>query len=287
MKVLKNILNTVINILIVLILIVSVLIAVLALTSKASGGLSRIFGYTIENVQTDSMKGGSEDYPGGDFSKGDVVIGKYTDFAYDEEFEEGDIVTFMEIIEEVDAEKKQPVCHRIIEVAEYQGVRCYRTQGDNSPGADQDAGDYASYIRGDDIGSVFYSDDYHGLVIPGLGNVLDFLQSKLGFFLVVLLPMAIFFLYELIRVIFNAANYRAEKTMEAKKDEEDRQKARQAEIDAAVAEALRKRDQEDQTAPSDDSEDQEFDAPQMTAEEYEQFKQFQAFKKMQEQENKE
>ena len=245
MKVFKAILNTVINILIVVILVVSILVAVMALSSRASGGLSHIFGYTIEIIQTDSMKGGSDKYEGGDFSAGDVIIGKYTQYIFTEEYNEGDIVTFMEVLEDVDAEKKQPVCHRIIEVAEYQGTRCYRTQGDNTLAPDQDADDLASYLRAEDIGSVFYSDDYHGLVLKGFGNVLNFIQSKLGFFLVVLLPMIFFFLYELIRVIFNAANYKNEKKREEeKKESQEEEKDRQAQIDAAVEAALKKREEE-------------------------------------------
>ncbi|MBR2714738.1 MAG: hypothetical protein IKB73_00835, partial [Ruminococcus sp.] len=93
MKVVKGIFNTIINILIVLVLVVSVLVATLALTSKSSG-ISTIFGYTVQVVVSDSMAGGSSEYEGGDFEKGDVIIGKATDFDSTRTYKEGDIITY-------------------------------------------------------------------------------------------------------------------------------------------------------------------------------------------------
>ena len=79
-----------------------------------------------------------------------------------------------------------------------------------------------------DIRSVYYTKGYEGKIIKGVGSVLDFLQSQKGFFLVVLLPMIIFFMYELIRVVMNAMNYK-----KAKADEE-----KDEAVKAAVAAAL-------------------------------------------------
>ena len=259
MKVLKVVLNTIINILIVMVLIVSILIAVMALTSKASG-ISTVFGYAIQNIQSDSMKGGSPDgYEGGDFSAHDVLISKATEFVNDSEFEVGDIVTFM--VETTDG-GSVPMVHRIVDKAmNADGEYMYQTWGDNrqvSEVPDQD--DIDTYLHNYEIAAVFYSDDYHGKILTGVGSVLDFVQSKLGFFLVVLLPMIIFFMYELVRVVLNSTKYR-----KAKADEE-----KQEAVDAAVA-AVRAEQDVAPAAPA-----------QMSEEELEQFRQFQAFKKMQE-----
>ncbi|MBQ6154031.1 MAG: signal peptidase I [Ruminococcus sp.] len=293
MKVLKKILNTIINILIIVVLVVSVLIAVFALTSKASG-ISTVFGYTIQTIQSDSMKGGSDEYEGGDFDKGDVIIGKATGSDPDAEYEVGDIVTYLKKDEELGT--TMLICHRIVEIGEYGGENktVYRTKGDNNYIADQEEGDTYYYVPADDIKSVFYDKNYHGTIIKGVGNVLDFLQTQLGFFLVVLLPMIAFFLYELIRVVFNAASYKNEKKKEQeaqeKESEEELEAKKQAEINAAVEAALRKRDEEamKNAAPAADEEtpakDPSADFPTMTAEEFEEFKKFQAFKKMQENE---
>lgn len=267
-SVVGKIVNTIINIMIVIVLIVSLTIAVMALSSKANG-MSVIFGHTVENVMTDSMKGGSPDYEGGNFEKGDVIIGKFMDNSMfnDGKYSEGDIVTYKGDLDG-DPETKEFISHRIIEVAQFEGHDVYRTKGDNGELADQAKGDYASYITAGDISSVFYSKDYQGKILKGFGNVLSFLQSKFGFFICILVPMIIFFLYELIRVIFNFAYYRKAKEEEGAEAAESE---KQAAIDAAVAEALAKnKSQQDNLNPEN-----------MTPEQMEQFKQFLAQQKEQ------
>lgn len=259
MKVLKAILNTIINILIVIVLIVSLLIAVMALTSKATG-ISTVFGYAIQNIQSDSMKGGSPDgYEGGDFAQYDVLISKSSGFSADAEYEVGDIVTYMA---ETDQGELVPMVHRIVEKVKNDGGEyVYQTWGDNREMATvPDQEDVKDYLHSAQIGAVFYSDDYQGKIFKGVGKVLDFVQSQLGFFLVVLLPMIIFFMYELIRVVLNATNYKRVKS------EEEKQQA----VEEAVA-VLRAEQEAASAAPA-----------QMSEEELEQFRQFQAFKKMQE-----
>ncbi len=254
MKVFKKILNTIINILIVLVLLTSILIAVMALSSKSSG-ISTIFGYTIQTIQSDSMVGGSPDgYEGGDFASGDIIIAKATGFTNDGVYEIGDIVTYT--AETTDGGTAL-IVHRIVDAVDRDGIDVYQTWGDNravSEVPDQDS--VEEYLTPSQIGSVFYSADYHGKIIRGLGGALDFIKSQTGFFLVVLLPMIIFFLYEMIRVVLNASNYRKARTDEEK----------QAAVDEALAAA-------GASAAS----------PGMSAEELEQFRQFQAFRKMQQQ----
>lgn len=283
MKVLKVILNTIINILIVLILITSILIAVMALSSRVSG-ISTIFGFTIQTIQSDSMKGTSPDgYEGGNFEDGDLIIGKSTGFDGFAEYQVGDIVTFNH---RNDDGTTMYIIHRIVDKKEIDGTYRYQTWGDNREVAqvpDQDSEN--KYLGSLDIGSVFYSDSYHGIVIKGVGKVLDFVQTQLGFFLVVLLPMIAFFLYELIRVVLNATKYKKEKFREEKEEAvKAAESDKQAAIDAAVAAALKKRDEQAaesvQDTPAESSSAADF--PQMSDKEYEEFKQFQAFKKMQE-----
>lgn len=260
-RILKKILNTVINVLIVFVLIVSVLIAVLALTSKAnSNGLSTIFGYTIQTIQSDSMKGGSPDgYPEGDFGKGDLMIAKATGDNANVEYDVGDIVTFIE--KDTDGNNAY-IVHRIInKVAKDDGNYVYQTQGDNRTMSEvPDQRDVSEYLIKGQFVSVYYTASYKGTIIKGVGGFLDYLRTQQGFFFVVLLPMIAFFLYELVRVVMNATSYR-----KAKEDEN-----KQAAVDAAVAEALSEK------AGNGSSDN-------MTDEEREQFKQFLEFKKMQEQ----
>ena len=253
---LMKILNVVINILIVVVLIVSIVIAAMALTSKAGGGISTLFGYTIQPIQSDSMKGGSPDgYPSGDFGQGDLMIAKSTGFDLNTEYELGDIVTFR--TKDSTTGEYMLISHRIVDIVKNSnGMNTYQTQGDNretSPVPDQS--EPKDYIMASEIGSVYYNASYQGKILKGWGAPLDFLKSQKGFFLVVLLPMIIFFMYELIRVVMNAMNYK-KAVADEEKDEA---------VKAAVAEALK-----EQNLQSEDH--QSFDN--MTPEQREQFKQF-------------
>lgn len=266
-KAIKTVFNVIVNILTVLILIISVLIAAMSITAKANNGLPSIFGYTIQSIQSPSMEGGSDEFPGGDLKKGDLIIGKATQFIYDRVYQKGDIITYMGLTED-SGDVKVPICHRIIEVYNYNGYYTYRTMGDNNGRADQEEGDYAKYIRADEIGSVFYSEEYQGVKISGLGSILDFIQTKVGFFVCILLPMIIFFIVALIRVLINATIYRKEQEKEAK---ENAEKEKEEAVDAAVAAALAEKEKKSGDMTPED----------MTPEQMEQFKQFLAFQEAQ------
>lgn len=247
MKVFKSILNTIINILIVVVLVVSILVATLALSSKSSG-ISNIFGYTVQVVVSDSMMGGHPDYDGGDFKKGDVIIGKITnneDSKTPEKYKAGDIVTYRGVLQGNDHLGEQLICHRIVDVQEHNGETVYQTQGDNHLVSEiPDQSDVSEYIGAYAIVADYYTDNYKGIKIAGVGKIYEFINSQLGFFLCILLPMIVFFLYVLITVVINFVEYK-----KAKEDEE-----------------------KEKNAPK---------TPQMTDEEYEQFKQFMAQKNAQ------
>ncbi len=264
-KVVKAIINTIINILIVLVLVVSLLIAVMALTSKSSG-ISTIFGYTIQPIQSDSMKGASPDgYKGGDFAKGDLMIAKATNFDEKATYDVGDIITFK--TKDTDG-KVVLISHRIVDVVKGQdGSSSYQTWGDNRTVAEiPDQQQASEYLHASDIASLYYSDAYQGTILKGWGAPLDYLRSQQGFFFVVLLPMIIFFMYALVRVVLSATGYKKSKA------EEDKKEA----VDAAVAAALAQNQSGNTENAAASS------APSgMSAEELEQFRQFQEFQKMQ------
>lgn len=189
-KTLKKILNIFADIIVVLILIVSIFVVVLSLTSK-SQGVPNLLGYAPLSVQSDSMKD--------TFSSGDLIIGKVTDIS--DTFEVGDVVTFPIKIQGVNTLNT----HRIVEIVEDDDITYYRTQGDNkntNPEPDEDLQTSTSIVA-----------KYTGTKIPGVGNILSFIRTQLGFFLCVLLPMIIFFVYEAIRVIMNLLAYNKEKAL--------------------------------------------------------------------------
>lgn len=233
-RIAKIVLNVVINILIVFVLIISILIATMALTSKNSG-VSVVFGRSVHTIKSDSMSGGSPDgYEGGDFKEGDLVLGWPTSEDKIDEFEIGDIITFNDI--DTDGSKRL-IAHRIVDKIVGDDGRCrYQTQGDNrdiSPVPDQESVD--EYLRDFEVVTVIQDKDHSTTVWHGVGGFLDYIQTSQGFFLVVLVPMIIFFLYAILRVVMNTMNYKKAK---AEESAEDAERNKQAEIDAAVKAAL-------------------------------------------------
>lgn len=188
-KVLKKIINVIIDIVVILVLVVSILIVTLSLTSKSSG-VPNIFGIAPLSVQTDSM----EDT----INVGDLIFSDVTnDPSY--EYQKGDIVTFPIT---VNGESVLNT-HRIVEVVKDDNITYYRTQGDNkktNPEPDKDLQTSSTIVA-----------KYTGTKIGGVGNFLSFIRTQLGFFLCVLLPMIIFFVYEAVRVVLNLLAYNKEK----------------------------------------------------------------------------
>ena len=190
-KVLKRIVNIVVDILVVLILMVSILVVMLSLTTESSG-VPNILGIAPLSVQTQSM----EDT----INTGDLILCTLTEI--DDEFQKDDIVTFPI---EINGESVLNT-HRIVEVVEDNNITYYRTQGDNketNPEPDTDLQTSSTIVA-----------KYTGTKIPGLGNVLSFIRTQLGFFLCILLPMIIFFIYEAVRVVMNLMAYSKEKAVE-------------------------------------------------------------------------
>ena len=190
-KVLKRIVNIIVDILVVLILMVSILVVMLSLTTESSG-VPNILGIAPLSVQTQSM----EDT----INPGDLILCTLTEI--DDEFQKDDIVTFPI---EINGESVLNT-HRIVEVVEDNNITYYRTQGDNketNPEPDTDLQTSSTIVA-----------KYTGTKIPGLGNVLSFIRTQLGFFLCILLPMIIFFIYEAVRVVMNLIAYSKEKAFE-------------------------------------------------------------------------
>lgn len=195
-KTIKKILNIIVDVIVILIMIVSILTVVLSLTSKSSG-VPNILGVAPLSVQSNSM----EDT----FFEGDLLLSQVTNDP-GETYEVGDIVTFPI---EINGESVLNT-HRIVEVIEDENITYYKTQGDNkdtNPVPDEDLQSASTIVA-----------KYTGTKISGVGNVLTFIRTQLGFFLCVLLPMIIFFVYEAIRVVMNIIAYNNEKALNAAKE---------------------------------------------------------------------
>ena len=86
--------------------------------------------------------------------------------------------------------KKVKNTHRIAEVLNDNGSVGFITRGDAN-----NVDDTYTVYAGDIIGQ------WKGAKIGGFGKVMDFLRTKTGFFICILLPIALFFLFELYKLI--------------------------------------------------------------------------------------
>lgn len=199
------------------ILLVMFIVFVIILTATAlsirSGNVAHVFGYTIRSIQSDSMAL----YENGElvengFLEGDIIICKIMDEKA--EYEVGDAIMFkMPIIPRSDgtyhecgpteiSDKDIFVIHGISRIEESHGVKKYYTQGLTNPTEDV---------------NVKYSNEiiakYNGVRFPGLGRVVDFLQTQLGFFLCIILPCLLLVLLQGYRVVSNVIAYNREKAI--------------------------------------------------------------------------
>ncbi len=177
-KVAKKILDIGFDILIAILVIFAIVISISTFTSKSNNGVPNLFGYSPFSVQTGSMEP--------TINPGDYILVEKCDA---ENLKVGDIISYFTIIEG----KTAINTHRIVDVADENGVVWYQTQGDNkvtNPDPDE-----ALVAPGDVIGK------YNGLKVPVLGHIMDFLSSKWGFFCVILIPVLLFTIVQIYKLI--------------------------------------------------------------------------------------
>ena len=213
MKILKRIGSILLDVLIVIVFIVSTLVVIATITAKRENGQANVLGYTINSVQTESMKGA--------INAGDLVVSKVVTDANKGEFQlkKGDVVSFYQELEE---EKMILITHRIIDVEEISGTVVYTTQGDNREISV--APDAPMTIN--EIESVYI------FRIPFLGRFIDFIKTPLGFILCLVIPLLSFIAFQAYKLITlylkakklelveEANNVRAENTSGAELSEE-------------------------------------------------------------------
>ena len=189
----KKVLKIVVDVLAWILLIFAFLITIMVFTSEKNNGIPSLLGYMQMSVESDSMSP--------TFKKGDLIFVKQVDL-YD--LKKDDVITFYTIIEGIRVKNT----HRIVEVQDNNGTKSFVTKGDNNPVADE-----LAVSSSDIIGR------WTGAKIAGGGNVLNFLRSKTGFFICIVIPMALFFLFELYKFIVTLVE--AKKPKISQEDEEE------------------------------------------------------------------
>lgn len=175
MKILKRAGTVVLSVILWAIILIAALYAFTTMATRDNQNVANIFGYTPLTVQSDSM------VP--TFAAGDLIFIKKCDPAT---LEEGDIICFHTIIDNEYALNT----HRIKSIESVGDARSYTTIGDNNNGIT----DQHVISDGDIVGK------YVGH-LAGFGKVMDFLSSSTGFLIVIILPMMLFFIYQIYHLI--------------------------------------------------------------------------------------
>lgn len=172
----KKVLSIVSTTLIVILIILAAVVSFLFYNAKSKGDVPSTFGLTAFSIQTDSM----ED----EIKEGDFIIGKKCDTST---LEVGDVITFFTVS---DAGEHYINTHRIVDVIETSSGLLFETKGDNAPDNDP-----RKVYEGDVIS------EYTGFRIPLLGYILTFLSTQLGFFLCIILPILLYTIWQVYKLI--------------------------------------------------------------------------------------
>lgn len=167
--------TVIISVLLWIIILVAALYSVTVLVNKDGNNVSSIGGFSPLIIESNSMAP--------TFEKGDLIIIRKCDTS---KLQEGDIITFHTVIENELALNT----HRIVKIEEVSnGYRSYVTRGDNNAVDDEHI-----LMDGDIVGK-------HVSTLPKVGKVMNFLSSNVGFLAVIVIPMLLFFIYQLYHLI--------------------------------------------------------------------------------------
>ncbi|MBP5193395.1 MAG: signal peptidase I [Clostridia bacterium] len=200
----KKVAGIVLNVLLWIFLAFAFLMMVFAFASVSNDYNVPVMGKkVIMNVVTESMEPV--------IKKGSLIVGTTLTDEEKAALKEGDIITFFVDLNGDGA--KELNTHRI-KIANYGGEPgTFKTQGDNNPAED----DYV--IRYSDIVCKWEEGDAQ---LRGIGSAFGFLQSRTGFLVIVVLPLALFFVYEVIRLVLSVLKIKnADKRVITVEDEEE------------------------------------------------------------------
>lgn len=179
----KKILSIIVNVVIWIIMIIATLLTISTLNSRGDG-VPNILGYIPLNVQSESMTP--------EIMKGDLIVDKEYD-SETMELNKGDVITFISEI----SNQRVLITHRIDHVISINQMVSYITKGDNNFKSDDN-----QVATGDIVGV------WRGFRLPYVGTISNFLQTKTGFISCVILPLALFFIFQLYQFIMLLFEYK-------------------------------------------------------------------------------
>jgi len=184
----KKVLTIVLSVILWAVILLAALFAFTTLATKEDGQVANFLGFTPLSVKTESMSPTIE--------AGDLIFIKKCD---PDTLQVGDIITFHTIIEN----KYALNTHRIVEIEDLGPTRSYVTKGDNNALSDEH-----TIIDSDIVGKYIFK-------INGLGKVMDFLSSSTGFLVCIVLPMLVFFIYQVYHLVMIGMKMKKAEAIEA------------------------------------------------------------------------
>lgn len=177
-----KIINALLNVIVILILLLALAVIFISVQSKATGATPSIGGIQILKVISGSMEPA--------IHTGSVIFIKEVD---PEQLKVGDVITFKSM--EYD---NQLVTHRIAEINNTDTLS-FTTRGDAN-----DANDNTPALAADVKGIEVFT-------IPLLGYIMEFLQSRQGILIMIIVPGAAVIVYEIFQIIKYIRNMGAKK----------------------------------------------------------------------------
>ena len=162
----KNKVNTLSKILYVILIILLYNLVLVGISFISKQDFNGVFGYKAFNITTNSMEP--------NINKGDIIITKKVKNA--DKLKKGDVISFKQ--------DGEVITHRIIEITETNGEKRFITKGDNNNIPDLEKIQF-SQIEGVKV-----------ISIPYLGKIVEALENKIIFFIILLLILLIY-LYRL------------------------------------------------------------------------------------------
>ena len=221
--------NTIINVILVIAIIIAAVCTYVSFVSTSGNGVPSLFGIEILSIQTESM------YP--TLEPGDLIFDRRVKDT--STLKIGDIITYWTVI---DGERVLNT-HRIFQIYDGGNYRIYETKGDNN-----EAEDPLTVHEAEIVGR------YNGKRLKGAGKVFDFLQTSKGFLIVVVVPVALFFIFHLIqffrvlfeyqgvknRLIYEQERGKSEDILDEEKKKFEEEKAKERErLEAELRERLK------------------------------------------------
>ena len=179
----KKILKIIFGVIIWTIIIIATLITISTLRTRGRE-VPNVFGYVPLVVKSESMEP--------EIMIGDLIVTKEYN-PNKRELKEKDIISFYAEIQN----QRVVITHRIEHIININGMVAYVTKGDNNKISDE------NQVAPGDVIAV-----YDGFRIPYLGTLINFIKTKVGFICCVILPLALFFIYQLYQFIVLLFEYK-------------------------------------------------------------------------------